>query len=69
MGYTIVGLRETGDMTLHDRDCLSPPDQAALEEICCDYSYIQVVVSEDRFGGYAKRYVYSLEPRLTEAPM
>ena len=65
MHYTIVGLRETGELAVYDRSA-AKPDLAEVQRICHNFEYSQVLVMENSVGGDCKRYEYDAAPRVRE---
>ena len=68
MHYTIIGLRETGELSSYGRS--EPlPSLVEVGKICHNFGYVQVLVLENKMGGYAQRYEYDIKPRAREVPM
>ncbi len=69
MEYTIVGLRENGQLAAYD--CVATDvSLEMLERICVNNNYSQALVLENECGnsGTVKRYEYRQEPSLREVP-
>ena len=70
MSYTIVGLRENGNLAAYD--CAAKDvSLEALERIFIDHEYSQVLVIENKGdnSGSVKRYEYMRVPSVHEVPM
>lgn len=68
MHYTIVGLKETGQLAAYDRSAARP----SLEDvgrICHTFGYSQLIVMENDIGGDVRRYAYDRAPKIREVPL
>ena len=68
MTYTIVGIRETGELASYGRS-ESKPSLEDAEVICHNFEYSQLLVLENKVSGYVQRYEYDREPRIRAVPM
>lgn len=65
MHYTIVALRETGELAVYGRS-EPKPTLEQVEQLCHGWGYSQVLVIENKVDGGTQRYEYDREPRIRE---
>ena len=65
MTYTIVAVRENGELAVYDRSA-AKPSLEQVEQMCHNFEYSQVLVMENSCGGDCKRYEYDRLPRIRE---